>query len=135
MRERGLRQRVEDVDDVIFRLIAGWHSPVGDRVLPPLSEAASYSRLWMGIGVLIAVFGGKRGRHAAVEAAVAVGVTSALATSQSRALPDASVHRVASRGLDASNIRSHPRSHRATQRRRLHSLASWGTIFLRSGYL
>jgi len=79
MGERGLKARVEDADDTLFSLIAGWHSPVGDRLLPPLSEMASYSRLWAGIGALIGVFGGKRGRRAVVEAAVAVGITSALA--------------------------------------------------------
>jgi len=79
MSELGLKQRVEDADDALFRLVAGWHSPIGDRVLPPLSDLASYSRLWIGIGALIGVVGGKRGRHAVVEAAFAVGITSALA--------------------------------------------------------
>jgi membrane-associated phospholipid phosphatase len=78
MGERGLKLRVEDGDEALFRLIAGWHSPVGDRLLPPLSEMASYSRLWVGIGALIGLFGGKQGRRAVVEAAVAVGITSAL---------------------------------------------------------
>jgi hypothetical protein len=79
MSDRGLKQRVDDADDALFRPIAGWHSPMGDRHLPPLSEMASYSRLGIGIGALTGGFGVKRGRHAVVEAAVAVGITSALA--------------------------------------------------------
>jgi membrane-associated phospholipid phosphatase len=94
--ERGLKQRVEDADDTLFRLIAGWHSPVGDRLLPPLSEAASYSRLWAGAGVLIAMFGGKRGRLAVAEAAIAVGITSALA--------NIAVKRIARRERPSSSV-------------------------------
>ena len=47
-------------------------------MLPRLSEVASCSQLWIGAGVLVAVFGGKRERHAVAEAAIALGVTSAL---------------------------------------------------------
>jgi len=78
MSRGGPWQQVEQIDDALFQHIAGWHSPLGDRLLPPLSEMASYSRIWMGLGALISVFGGRRGRRVAMEAAVAVGITSAL---------------------------------------------------------
>src|SRR4029453_13323430 len=42
-----------------------------------LSDAANYSRLWLGIAATIALVGGGRGRRAALEGVVAIGVTSA----------------------------------------------------------
>jgi undecaprenyl-diphosphatase len=50
-----------------------------DRVLPPLSLAASYSTLWIGTAAAIAVLGGQRGRRVAVAGLGAVAATSALA--------------------------------------------------------
>ncbi|MEN8041907.1 MAG: phosphatase PAP2 family protein, partial [Actinomycetota bacterium] len=50
-----------------------------DATLPPLSEAASYSRLWMGVAALIAALGGSRGRRGAVAGMAAIGATSAVA--------------------------------------------------------
>ena len=47
--------------------------------MPPLSEAASYSRIWMGVTALLVLLGERRGRRTAIEALVAVGITSALA--------------------------------------------------------
>lgn len=117
MSERELKQRVDDADDALFRLIAGWHSPIGDRLLPPLSEMASYSRLWIGIGALIGGFGGKRGRHAVVEAALAVGITSALANIAVKGIarrerPSSSVPRA--RRLEHPGSSSFPSGHTAS---------------------
>jgi undecaprenyl-diphosphatase len=42
-----------------------------------LSNAANNSRLWLGIAAALAVLGGRRGRRAALESVVAIGVTSA----------------------------------------------------------
>ncbi len=42
-----------------------------------LSNAANYSRLWLGISAAVAVVGGKRGRRAALEGVLAIGATSA----------------------------------------------------------
>jgi membrane-associated phospholipid phosphatase len=42
-----------------------------------LSGAADYSRLWLAIAAVVAVAGGRRGRRAALEGVVAIGVTSA----------------------------------------------------------
>ncbi|MEN8113960.1 MAG: phosphatase PAP2 family protein [Actinomycetota bacterium] len=72
-------EKLHDIDEQIHQQVADWHAPVLDQTLPPLSEAASYSRLWMVIAALIAAFGGRRGRRSAVAGMVAIGVTSALA--------------------------------------------------------
>jgi undecaprenyl-diphosphatase len=44
--------------------------------MPELSVVATKSRLWMGIAALLAIFGGTRGRRAAIEGMVAIGVNS-----------------------------------------------------------
>lgn len=74
----GLRA-LEDLDRSVFDSVASWHSPVLDRIMPGLAVGASYSRIWMGIAAMLAVFGGAKGRRTAVEGMVAVGVTSFLA--------------------------------------------------------
>ena len=71
--------RLEEADEAVFAVVAGWHSPLGDAVLPPLSLAASYSRLWMAVSAVTAVADGARGRGAALQALTSVGITSAVA--------------------------------------------------------
>jgi undecaprenyl-diphosphatase len=65
------------VDRAVYQAVARTPTPALDRPFRGLSNAANYSRLWLGIAAAIAVTGGKRGRHAALEGALAVGVTSA----------------------------------------------------------
>ncbi len=76
---RALAGRVQELDEALFRRVSEWHSPLADRTMGPLSEAASYSRLWVIIAALLALVGGRRGRRTAIEGLVAVGMTSALA--------------------------------------------------------
>jgi undecaprenyl-diphosphatase len=71
--------RVQEADRIVFDKVASWHSPILDRVMPALSIAATYSLLWAAIALVLAVFGGRRGRRAAVEGMVTIGVTSLLA--------------------------------------------------------
>ncbi|MEN8235384.1 MAG: phosphatase PAP2 family protein [Actinomycetota bacterium] len=72
-------ERLHELDEQVHQQVADWHAPILDKTLPPLSEAASYSRLWMVIAALIAAFGGRRGRRTAVGGMAAIGATSALA--------------------------------------------------------
>ena len=55
------------------------HTPTAtlDGPLRWLSNAASYSRLWVAAAAVIAAAGGKNGRRAALEGLLAIGVTSA----------------------------------------------------------
>ena len=71
--------RLHAFDVRVFERVAEMQAPALDRVLPKLSEAASYSRLWMATAALLAIGGGKKGRRVAVEALLAVGATSAIA--------------------------------------------------------
>ncbi len=70
--------RLQSADERVFARVAGWHSDVGDTVLPRLSLAASYSRLWIAISVVVVLAGGKRSRRAVLEALTAVTISSAV---------------------------------------------------------
>jgi undecaprenyl-diphosphatase len=59
--------------------VAGTTSSVLDDVLPRLSVAANYGRLWMGVAAVLALTGRRDARRAAVRALVGLGVASATA--------------------------------------------------------
>ena len=65
------------VDRAIYEAVA--RTPTGslDGPVRQLSGAADKSRLWLGIAAAVALLGGSRGRRAALEGVVAIGVTSA----------------------------------------------------------
>jgi len=65
------------VDRAVYEAVAGTPTPELDGPVRRLSRAADRSRLWLGIAAAMAVFGGARGRHAALEGVLAIGVTSA----------------------------------------------------------
>ena len=65
------------VDRAVFDAVARTPTPELDGPVRRLSDAANHSRLWLGIAAAIALFGGERGRRAALEGVVAIGVTSA----------------------------------------------------------
>ena len=65
------------VDRALYEALA--RTPTGglDGPVRRLSEAADRSRLWLAIAAAVALFGGERGRRAALEGVLAIGVTSA----------------------------------------------------------
>lgn len=65
------------VDRAVYQAVADTPTPELDGPVRRLSNAANYSRLWLGIAAAIAVLGGRRGRRAALEGGLAIGVTSA----------------------------------------------------------
>jgi membrane-associated phospholipid phosphatase len=65
------------VDRAVYDAVAHTRTEELDGPVRRLSDAANYSRLWLGIAAVIALLGGKRGRRAALEGVVAIGVTSA----------------------------------------------------------
>jgi membrane-associated phospholipid phosphatase len=65
------------VDRAVYQAVADTPTPELDAPVRRLSNAANYSRIWLGIAAAIAVLGGRRGRRAALEGALAIGVTSA----------------------------------------------------------
>jgi undecaprenyl-diphosphatase len=66
------------LDRLLFRRIARAHTPWLDRVLPGLSRAANYSRLWLAISAVLYLMGGRRGKRAALRGMASLAVNSAL---------------------------------------------------------
>ena len=75
---RSLGRRISAIDREWFERIAAWHTPVLDRTLPTISEAANNSALWMGYAAVLATTGGRSGRRAATRGLASVAVTSAV---------------------------------------------------------
>jgi len=73
---RALRE-LGAVDRAVYRAVADTPTPQLDRHIRRLSNAANFSRLWLGMAAAIAVLGRQRGRRAAFEGVLAIGVTSA----------------------------------------------------------
>lgn len=65
------------VDRAVYQAVAVTPTPQLDDALRRLSNAANYSRLWLGLGAVIATLGGSRGRRVAVEGVLSIGATSA----------------------------------------------------------
>jgi undecaprenyl-diphosphatase len=65
------------VDRAVYEAVARTPTAILDVPVRRLSNAADHSLLWLGIAAVMAVAGGARGRRAAVEGLVSIGVTSA----------------------------------------------------------
>jgi membrane-associated phospholipid phosphatase len=72
----GLRE-LGAVDRAVYQAVARTPTGTLDEPVRRLSAAADMSKLWLGIAAAVALVGGKRGRRAALEGVVAIGVTSA----------------------------------------------------------
>jgi membrane-associated phospholipid phosphatase len=66
------------VDRAVYEAVAKTDTAALDGPVRRLSNAADNSRLWLGIAAAVAVFGGARGRRAALEGVLSIGVTSAV---------------------------------------------------------
>jgi undecaprenyl-diphosphatase len=64
------------VDRAVYEAVARTPTDDLDAPVRQLSDAADNSRLWLAIAAAIALTGGARGRRAALEGVVAIGVTS-----------------------------------------------------------
>lgn len=65
------------VDGAVYDAVAVTPTPHLDDAFRKLSKAANYSRLWLVMAAAMATVGGRRGRRAALEGVLAIGVTSA----------------------------------------------------------
>jgi undecaprenyl-diphosphatase len=70
-------RELDTVDREVYAAIARTETPTIDAGLRRLSDAANFSRLWMGVAGGLALLGGRRGRRSAVAGLVAIGLTSA----------------------------------------------------------
>ena len=76
---RSMLDELERLDQAAYEAVAGTPTPSLDRGLVVLTNAADYSRLWLGIAAVIAAGGGRRGRRAAASGLTALATTSAVA--------------------------------------------------------
>jgi diacylglycerol kinase family enzyme/membrane-associated phospholipid phosphatase len=111
---------VEAVDLAMYEAVARTPTPSLDGHLRRLSEAANYSRLWLGIAAAIALLEGQRGRRAALEGVVTIGVTSASVNLVAKSIglrqrPDVEQYRrFASRKVEMPESWSFPSGHAAS---------------------
>jgi membrane-associated phospholipid phosphatase len=73
----GALRELGAVDRAVYEAVARTPTATLDGPVRQLSGAADHSKLWLGIAAAVAVAGGERGRRAALEGVVAIGVTSA----------------------------------------------------------
>jgi membrane-associated phospholipid phosphatase len=66
------------VDRAAYEAVTQTPTPSLDEPIRRLSNAANRSLLWLAIAALLALFGGERGRRAALDGVVAIGITSAI---------------------------------------------------------
>src|SRR5271155_808407 len=69
----------ERIDAAVYAAIAEIPTPAIDRQMSRLTQAANYSRLWIGCSAILAATRGARGRRAAAAGLASVLVTSAVA--------------------------------------------------------
>jgi undecaprenyl-diphosphatase len=107
------------VDRAVYAAVADTPTPELDGPVRRLSNAANYSRLWLGIAAVIAVIGGRRGRRAALEGVLAIGVTSATVNLGMKSLaqrrrPDRADAMFAARRVPMPESTSFPSGHAAS---------------------
>ena len=69
---------LESLDLAVYGAVAGVSTPTLDNALRKLTLAADNSKLWFGVAGATALLGGKRGRQAALDGVIAIGLTSLL---------------------------------------------------------
>ncbi|HET6997241.1 MAG TPA: phosphatase PAP2 family protein [Solirubrobacterales bacterium] len=67
------------IDAAVYGAIAGSETPTVDTAMRRLTEAADYSKLWLGSAAGLALLGGDKGRRAAMHGLAALGIASAFA--------------------------------------------------------
>lgn len=118
-RLRNLVDEADQVDRAVYRAVADTSTPQLDRAMRRLSEAANYSRLWIGSSVVLAA-AGPRGRLASGSGLAAIAATSAFVNLVVKPLgrrrrPDRGAEPVpAARQVEMPGSRSFPSGHAAS---------------------
>ena len=120
---RSLPAWLEDatrIDHAVYAAVARTPSPTLDRAMRGLSSAADLSKLNVAVAGVLAVAGGSRGRRAARDGLVAIGVASAVINTlikpvAKRGRPDRAGHEVPDvRHVPMPTSRSLPSGHTAS---------------------
>jgi membrane-associated phospholipid phosphatase len=69
-------EELGNLDEAVYRTVAETPTPTIDNELRTLSNLANHSKLWFAIAGATAVLGGRRGRIAALDGVIAIGITS-----------------------------------------------------------
>lgn len=67
---------LEALDLAVYGAVAGASTPTLDTAFRRLTNLADNSKLWFAIAGASAAFGGRRGRQAAIDGVIAIGITS-----------------------------------------------------------
>jgi undecaprenyl-diphosphatase len=73
---RRLVREMDTLDAAVYDAIAGTPTPTLDKPLTRLSDAATYSRLWIALAVGLGILGGPQGRRTAVRGLLTLAATS-----------------------------------------------------------
>ncbi len=73
---REVARDLEALDLAVYGAVAGAATPTLDTAFRGLTKLADNSKLWFGIAGVTAVVGGRRGRHAAIDGVIAIGIAS-----------------------------------------------------------
>ena len=117
--ERAWLEEVERLDLACYTAIASTPTPRLDRAMANLSRAADYSKLSLSASAALALFGGARGRRAAVAGLASVAVTATVVNVAVKPLarrrrPDRLAHQVpVARQVPMPISRSFPSGHSA----------------------
>jgi membrane-associated phospholipid phosphatase len=100
-RSRRWLHELDQVDAALYAAVAGTRTPVLDKSMAQLSDAANYSRLSIASAVVLALTAGQTGRRAAAYGLASVAVTAtivnlAVKPLTSRRRPDRAAERVPS---------------------------------------
>jgi membrane-associated phospholipid phosphatase len=77
-RARRVLAEVERLDLALYRAVADTRKPALDAAFARLSQAANYSRISVGLALVLALAGGRNGTRAAVRGMASIGVTAAV---------------------------------------------------------
>lgn len=111
--------QLEALDTAVYRAVATSPTPAIDRHVQRISDAANYSKVWFGVAGALALFGGSRGRRAAVDGLVAIGIASFVTNRvvkpvAVRGRPERAADVVADRVVRMPTSRSFPSGHTAS---------------------
>jgi len=77
-RARQVARELDTVDRAVYQTIGAVRTPLLDASMARLSNAANYSRLWLGCAAVMAAVGGRQARRAALLGVVSIGLSSVI---------------------------------------------------------
>jgi undecaprenyl-diphosphatase len=111
---------LENLDIAVYAAVAEVPTPTLDERFRQLALLADHSKLWLGIAGTTALLGGRRGRQAALDGVVAIGITSFIINQPLKRLlhrsrPDRELHGVLTdRHVPLPTSTSFPSGHSAS---------------------